>query len=406
MRVVLPVVHSELIPDSTKYQLWYGSRGGGKTATAIIKLYLWTVKYNLRAKIMRRFRVDLTRLTLLDIEEILQRYKIPYELKKSEGKIFFKRGFWVLQGYYVSGSGKREEKIKGGNWDMIWLEEATEFTEKEFKEVTMTLRGNKGVNICLMTFNPPASSNHWIYKWYEYQEKRGLARRVFFSYKDNPYLPEDYKRELESLKDVDINLYHRYVEDGWGFDFEGERIYTDWEVGEVNPDTITDWVGGIDWGYIHPTVFVLVGFSGSGDMVYIADEFYIKGMVDVEPLAEAIRDKCAKYGVDVRDLIIYADPSDPDKIEALRRCGFWVKKAKKDVLAGIYAVKRFRVVVNPDCVGVHREMGGYVWQKDRSGQIVEVPVKMNDDGMDAIRYAVYSSEKSRSRNNIRGAYVV
>ena len=131
-----------------------------------------------------------------------------------------------------------------------------------------------------------------------------------------------------------------------------------------------------------------------------------KGMVDVEPLAEAIRNKCAKYGVDVRDLIIYADPSDPDKIEALRRLGFWVKKAKKDVLAGIYAVKRFRVVVNPDCVGVRREMGGYVWQKDRSGQIVEVPVKMNDDGMDAIRYAVYSSEKSRSRNNIRGAYVV
>jgi hypothetical protein len=45
--------------------------------------------------------------------------------------------------------------------------------------------------------------------------------------------------------------------------------------------------------------------------------------------------------------------------------------------------------VSPVCQGLLGEIPGYVWQTDRgSGLTRDVPVKVNDDACDALRYGI------------------
>ena len=66
--------------------------------------------------------------------------------------------------------------------------------------------------------------------------------------------------------------------------------------------------------------------------------------------------------------------------------------AKKDVLDGISAVRQHSIIVNPRAVNFAKEIHGYTRQKDKDGNIQELPDKKRgfDHLMDAMRYAVYT----------------
>ncbi len=87
----------------------------------------------------------------------------------------------------------------------------------------------------------------------------------------------------------------------------------------------------------------------------------------------------------------FADPSEPAYIRQCRDAGLPMSSATNDVLPGITAVSqalRAGMTVDPSCVGLLGEIPGYVWKRDRAtGNTIDVPVKVGDDGCDALRYA-------------------
>ncbi len=92
---------------------------------------------------------------------------------------------------------------------------------------------------------------------------------------------------------------------------------------------------------------------------------------------------------------IYADAAEPKSIEEIYRAGLNVKPAIKDVWAGIMKVKSFPLVVTPNSKNGMRELSSYKWKKDKEDNIIEEPVKANDDFCDSFRYGIYTHLSKR-----------
>ena len=67
-----------------------------------------------------------------------------------------------------------------------------------------------------------------------------------------------------------------------------------------------------------------------------------------------------------------------------------IKAASKDVWAGILKVKSYPIYINDKSSNLKKELSSYKWKKDKNDNIIEEPVKANDDACDAMRYAIYS----------------
>ena len=92
--------------------------------------------------------------------------------------------------------------------------------------------------------------------------------------------------------------------------------------------------------------------------------------------------------------VIYADCARPDAIEEIYRAGFNIKpadKSKDSVVNGILQIKAMNLHILDDSPDLIKEIRNYRWMEDKNGKIVEdEPVKFLDDGMDAMRYAIYT----------------
>ena len=94
---------------------------------------------------------------------------------------------------------------------------------------------------------------------------------------------------------------------------------------------------------------------------------------------------------------IRADYARPEIIKELKVEGWNVKNAGKEVKAGIDAVKTFKIYAKND-KNLIKEYDNYQWKKVRD-LITDEPVKMYDDAMDAIRYAVHYIKKEHFQDN-------
>jgi len=90
-------------------------------------------------------------------------------------------------------------------------------------------------------------------------------------------------------------------------------------------------------------------------------------------------------------------------VEHLNKNGFRVQNAIKDVKDGIMNVKSFKIYVNHMATGIIKENQLYKWKKV-NGIILDEPVKLYDDTMDAIRYGVFHIKRFLVSNTQAGSY--
>ncbi|KKT72770.1 MAG: Phage terminase, large subunit, PBSX family, partial [Candidatus Collierbacteria bacterium GW2011_GWB1_44_6] len=160
------------------------------------------------------------------------------------------------------------------------------------------------------------------------------------------------------------------------------KIYNNWDFCEALPDV--DTIFGLDFGYNHPTC--LVEIANKDDEFY-ADEIIYRRFMTNEDLIKVMDElKISKKKV------IFADAEDAQRIAELQRAGYNVVSANKEkgsVKAGIDYIKRHRVHLTKRSINIHKEQKMYSWKK-KGEVILDEPVKLNDDGMDAIRYPIWS----------------
>lgn len=258
-----------------------------------------------------------------------------------------------------------EQKVRGRKRDIGWCNEANELWFEDFQQLNMRTEYK-----LIFDYNPSDSSS-WLYEL-----PKDESVLIKSTYKDNPFLPESIKRQIEDLKRTDEALYQIYA--------LGEKaisktnIFNTWSFIPKRPERFTNFVYGLDFGYNHPTALMRVYWC-DGD-IYIEPVIY-ESYLTTSELIERFKQLNIENTVD-----ILADYSRPEIIAEMQNAGFNVNNANKNVKSGINAVKTFKVWCQEDD-NLKKEYNNYKWKKV-GDNITDEPVKLYDDAMDAVRYAV------------------
>lgn len=275
----------------------------------------------------------------------------------------------------------------------IWIEEATEISYDDFKEIIKRLRGiSKVQKRITLSFNP-ILKDHWIYKefflnvWEDnkrfYKDERVLILKT--TYKDNRYLTEQDKQALESEKDA--YYYDVYTLGKWGI--LGNVIFKNWRVEDLSwlkgkADNIRN---GLDFGFAKdPAALTHTHYDRKRKIIYILDELYATELTN-DILAREVKRI-------VGDSLVVCDSEEPKSIQELRQYGvnaIGARKGKDSVNHGIQWLKQQTIIVDVKCQAHKNELMKYKWREDANGNVLPIPVDRDNHLMDALRYA-YESE--------------
>jgi len=356
-----------------------GSAGSGKTIYAVHKVLKYGLEHkNARIGVFRDTLPALKATSWLELREALENYGIPFYENKNEGIIRLPTGSTILFKPLDD-----LKKIRSLNLDFVWVEQAEEISFAVFAELEKRIRGivsKKSFGQFLLTVTPEGT-DHWIYNYF-HRQKRGTI--LHFHYTENPFLPEEYVKEYEELKEIDIELYYKYTLGKWGK--LSNIVFENWD--EQSPVSgVEKWTAGVDFGYNNPSCFLLIGWYDGEP--YIVREVYKRRLTNPEFIDEIIavlNDEGLTPGKLDK---VYCDAAEPDRIQEFCQQGFDAVPGVKDVAARLETNRSVQIHISPGCVETKREIKNYKYQKDKDGNILDKPVDFKNHAMDAMGYDVY-----------------
>ena len=373
----------EALSIKTRYLISYGGAGSGKSySTAQKILFRILTEDGHRFLIARKTARSLKRSVFQLFRDIISEWGLSklFTVNLSDLSIICKANNNQI---IMSGLDDVEKLKSITGITSIWIEEASEITQEDFIQLDLRLRGHtEGYKQIILTFNP-TSSKSWL-KTRFFDNINEDATILHSTFEDNHFLDERYKQVLDDLMGQNKNLHDIYAKGIWG-DRTG-LIYPEYELIEELPEDYEFKTYGIDFGFNHPQS--LLEARVTKDSIYVKELFY-KSQTLVTDLISFMKREGIKT-----DSVIYADSANPDKIQTIVNAGYRkCKPAKKDVLAGIDHIKSKKLYVTSDSTNIIKELGSYSWKLDKNGEPMEVPVKLFDDALDALRYAVFTGEK-------------
>ncbi len=355
--------------------------GAGSSKSYSIAQFLIKKLYeeeNIRILVTRKTTPSLRISAYKLILDLLKEYGWPFELNKTELTIKQGSNEILFKGL------DDPEKIKSAEFNYIWAEEATDLTLDDYRQLNLRLRRKTaGINQIFLSCNP-ISALHWIKT--ELVDKRQVALH-HSTYKNNPFLDDEYKKEIKDLINQDENYYKIYALGEWGI--LENIIYDGWKSLSSPPkEGIKNITYGIDWGFESPSALVRVYWL-DGLKVIWEEVIYQRGLTTpafIELVKNTIPPKDLKKD-------FYAGTDEPGSIQQFYNANFNIHKAVTDVRDGINFCKAHLVgLIGPNII---KEAQGYKRKEDKDGNVLEEPVKFMDHAMDGGRYGTYSAVKGQ-----------
>jgi phage terminase large subunit len=360
--VIFEKNYEALNDPSLRFVINEGGSRSSKTYSLCQLVIIYCLQNNNKVvSIIRKTFPALRATVLRDFIEILKELNI-YSVEdhnKSEHIYTFPNGS-IVEFFSVDD----EQKIRGRKRDIAWCNEANELYFDDFTQLNMRTESK-----LIFDYNPSESTS-WLYELP--QEESVLIKST---YKDNPFLPQSIRSQIEDLKRTDEALYQIYA--------LGEKaisksnIYSNWSFIPHRPARFVNYVYGLDFGYNHPTALMRVYWCDND--IYIEPVIYESYLT-----TPMLIDKMQSFNVE-KTVTIVADYARPEIIAELNNAGYDVQNANKVVKKGIDNIKTFGVLCQDD-KAIRKEYENYKWKKV-GDMITDEPVKMWDDAMDAIRYA-------------------
>jgi len=270
------------------------------------------------------------------------------------------------------------QKKRGAKRDHLWMNEANEFSLEDYRQLTLRTTGT-----IYLDYNP-SDTHHWIY---ESVLKRLDHTFIQSTYKDNPFLPATVRDEIEQYKDIDENYWRVFGLGERGV--SNTTIYTHWKEWTSTMPGGGDTIYGLDFGYNSPCALVQVAIIDG--IVYARERLY-RAQLTTADIINCLRTLNIPQGV-----MIYADAAEPQSIEEIYRAGWrGIKAADKSVPDGIRHIKQAPLYITTDSVNMIKEIRNYKWHVDKNDNVMDIPVKINDHALDALRYAVHTHHKKPS----------
>ena len=343
----------------------YTYRNTGRTITICRKSFP-----SLRASVMRDF---------LDILRNYELYNEDYHNKSSNE--------YHLNGNLVEFiSLDQPQKIRGRKRNLLYINEANELFYEDWQQLIFRTDGR-----IILDYNP-SESFHWIYDRVIPRDDCDFYQTT---YRDNPFLDEQIKNEIERLKETDEDYWRIY-----GLGERGMSRATIFQFGTSEiPQEAKLLSYGLDFGFTNDPS-AIVAIYQHGDNLYLDELLYRTGMTNRD-----LHNHLQSLGLDRRDEI-FADSAEPKSIEELHRFGWNVKptaKGQDSINAGIDILKRHKIFATARSNNLIKELQNYKWTEDKNGNLLNKPIDVMNHALDAARYAVYNklSKPNYGRYSIR-----
>lgn len=407
-----------------------GPAGTGKSVGCLYKLHACASRVpGLRALIVRKTRVSLTESGLVTFESKVLPPRHPAREGPSRA---MRQSYRYPNGAeIIVGGMDKATKIMSTEYDLVNVQEAIELTENDWESLTTRLRNGRLSYQQLLADTNPDSPRHWLKKRCD----KGRCLLLESRHEDNPTLWDraagewtpDGVKYIAKLDALSGARYHRLRKGRW-VQTEGV-VYEAWDraVHLIDPFKIPQqWprYWSIDFGYTNPMVVQFWAEDPDGRLYLYRELYRTQRLVedyarDILDAAGAIVDGREKWlpGLsDPRPRAVVCDHDAGDRATLERHLKLPMIPAFKDISPGIQAVAsrlkpagdgKPRLFVFRNAL-VRRDMGldeakkpccteeefdGYVWDRTAAAggkeeRPKEVPIDVNNHGMDALRYLV------------------
>lgn len=386
-KIQLHTKYENLIKHQGRYIIGTGGRGSGKSFS--ISSYLILLSFETGHKIL------FTRLTMVsahisiipEIVGMINMMGLADQFNVFKTKIVNKQsGSEILFMGLRTSNGDNTAKLKSISGITTWVcDEAEELQDEAlFDKVNLSIRTLGIQNRVIMILNP-TTKNHWIYNRFfitkSVQEGfNGIKDETCYihtTYKDNKKnLSLDFIREVETLKELNIEKYTNLILGAWLEKSEGV-IFSNWEYGTFPKDEEITF--GADWGYsIDPSTLVSVVIDKKNMKIHVKQHLYQKGL-NTSQLTKIFKEVCGSN-------LIVGDSAEGRLIDEIKDGGVNIVPAKKgagSVAEGVMLMKNYVIVVDYKSKDIANELNNYSWKTNG-----EQPIDRWNHAIDAIRYCV------------------
>lgn len=389
-------------------EVWYGGASSGKSHGVVQKVVLKALKHwKYPRKVLWLRKVDRTIQDSIftDVIDCLSTWKLlPLcKVNKSNRTINLPNGAVFL--FKGMDDPEKIKSIKGLS-DVV-MEEASEFNQDDFTQLTLRLREPKHKDRQLFCMFNPVSKLNWTYKqWFAPDVVVNHDRVAIHqsTYKDNHFLDDDNIRTIENLKQTNPAYYKIYTLGE--FATLDKLVFPVFEKRRLNTRALSQYPSyfGLDFGYTNDeTAFMHVKVDQTNHIIYIVEEYAKHGMLNSD-ISRVI--KQMGYAKEV----ITADAAEPKSIAEIKRDGIYrirpAKKGKDSIVQGIAFMQQYHIVIDDRCVKTIEEFENYTYKKDKqTNEYTNEPVDAYNHEIDAIRYALneingLASPKGKVMKNI------
>lgn len=442
--VELRGAHRELLLCRDTEVAAVGRAGSGKTLAAAWKMHLTAMQVpGLRGLMLRATHTSLVATTLVSF----QRQVALAALADGSVRWFGGSGKDPAAFRYANGSvitvagGDRPEKFLSAELDRIFVDEGVEITLDLWETLISRLRGQAATYRQILLATNPSHPQHWI----KQRADDGRLTMITSSHRDNPaYVLLDGSltqagREYMTKLDALTGVRRMRLRDGRWTAAEGV-IFEEFDdtVHLVEAfDPPKDWqrIWGVDFGFTNPTCVQFWAIDPDGRLWLYRELYHTHRTADehAATIREAVTEivctcpppeegaapracECTeRRWTEPQPIAVVCDHDAGDRAVLERELGITTTPARKDVKIGIQAVKarmrpagdgRPRIFLMRDVL-IERdqalgegkkplctadEVTGYVWAKPKGNAQdkaePEEPLKVDDHGMDTMRYVV------------------
>ena len=355
-----PKLFPFLLDYSHRWEFWCGSAGSGKSYTISQKLIIRCCNERIRVLVCRRYATTIRQTVFALFKEILEKWQlIEYvQINESDFRIRFPNQSEII----FSGLDEETKLLSLSNIGCIFVEEAFEVPKDIIEQLNLRMRGNNPNQQLILAWNP-ISQSHWLY---DFSVVNPPESSIFIhsTYKDNPFLNEEYVKSLEELYVRNPAKARIYCDGEWGNDPEG-MVFKNWKVEdfdylELSASGLEHRVGS-DFGFVDPSTIVASLWDKDNKIIYVYDEFYKKGC-QLDDMYKAMID------MGLRKSRIYMDSAEPRSIDYFRRQGINAVpciKGRDSVEARIAFLQNHLIIISPKCKNVINEFENFCFLKDK-----------------------------------------
>ena len=262
-------------------------------------------------------------------------------------------------------------KLRGARRDILYINECNNVNFESYNE--LSIRTKKEV---YLDFNP--ANEFWVHTELKDETDSDF---LILTYKDNEALDERIVKEIE--KNRDKALTSAYWANWWRVYGLGEIgmlegvVFSNWKIIDTIP-TEAKLIGiGLDFGYTNDPTAIIEIYNYNGQRI-VNELKYQTGMLNSDIAKEL-----------PKNVVVYADSSEPKSIDEIRRYGITIKgvtKGKDSINYGIDIMQQQNYLVTSQSTNLIKELRAYCWDQDKTGKQLNKPQGKQDHGIDALRY--------------------